>query len=290
MTTTPTATPAPPWLERLARPFIARIVAREMIKKYPGLGAEAIIDKMRAEMSASDPRAEQMLQAVARRLPTRADPDTEGNASKVVNWYSPSSLVLIAANLLPLYGVLILGWPVFPVMLLFWLENVVIGILNALRMLLADPSDSVLWASKLFMVPFFCFHYGFFTAIHGVFVISLFGGKDYRQLDHGLWPIEAATRAVLDFDLKWAIAGLAASHVFSFLWNYLGRGEYRRAALTELMQRPYSRIVVLHLTILLGGGITIALGSPLWALLLLIGLKISFDLKAHIKEHRKAMI
>jgi hypothetical protein len=27
------------------------------------------------------------------------------------------------------------------------------------------------------------------------------------------------------------------------------------------------------------------LGSPLWALLVLIGLKIGLDLKAHLKEH-----
>jgi len=82
------------------------------------------------------------------------------------------------------------------------------------------------------------------------------------------------------------IAALAASHLFSFIWNYLYRGEFRRAALTELMQQPYGRVVVLHLTILLGGFAAMLLGSPLWALLLLIGLKIALDLKAHLKEHR----
>ena len=103
-----------------------------------------------------------------------------------------------------------------------------------------------------------------------------------------MWPIEGATRAVADFDLGWALAGLAASHVFSFVWNYLVKGEFRRASLTELMQRPYKRILILHLTIILGGGIAQVLGSPVWALLLLIALKIYFDLKAHITEHRKA--
>ena len=52
------------------------------------------------------------------------------------------------------------------------------------------------------------------------------------------------------------------------------------------MQQPYGRVVVLHLTILLGGFAAMLLGSPLWALLLLIGLKIALDLKAHLKEHR----
>ncbi|MBE0614073.1 MAG: hypothetical protein IH604_10440, partial [Burkholderiales bacterium] len=213
-------------------------------------------------------------------------PDTRG--AQATNWRSPSSLLLIGANLMPLYGVLVLGWSVFPVMLLFWLENVVIGALNALRMLLADPTDLALWASKLFMVPFFCFHYGMFTAIHGSFVVSLFGGKTYNRMDHGLVPVEGVMRAITDFDLTLPLAVLAGSHVFSFLWNYLARGEFRRASLSQQMQQPYKRVIVLHLTIIIGGGITMALGSPVWALLALIALKIGFDLNAHVKEHAKA--
>ena len=281
---------APPWLVRVMTPFIARTIAREMIKKYPGLGAEAILAKMRATHAPGSPQEEKMLQAVARYLPANATAHSSATDTRPVNWYSPSSLVLIAANLIPLYGVLVLGWPVFPILLLFWLENVVIGLLNALRMLLVDPSDPVLWSSKLFMVPFFCFHYGFFTAIHGVFVINLFGGKTYGNLDHGLLPIAGASRAIADYDLGWAMVGLAASHVFSLFWNYLRRGEFRRASLSELMHRPYSRVIVLHFTILLGGGITMALGSPVWGLILLIAIKIFVDLKAHIKEHRKAAV
>ena len=45
-----------------------------------------------------------------------------------------SIAVLIAANLLPLAGVLFWDWDVFLVLLLFWCENVVIG-------LLVEPAD-----------------------------------------------------------------------------------------------------------------------------------------------------
>lgn len=286
---------APPWLVRLMTPFIARVVAREMIQKYPGLCTDEILAKMRADMGPPPGKqAEQLLAAVAQRLPTRSlidqavdRPGATTRTDEPVRWYSPSSLALIAANLLPLYGVLVLGWPVFPIMLLFWLENVVIGVLNAARMLLADPADPALWTAKLFMVPFFCFHYGMFTMIHGVFVIALFGGNQYKQLDHGLWPTESIIRAVTDFDLALALIALTASHMFSFFWNYLLRGEFRRAALTKLMHQPYGRIIVLHVTIIFGGLLIQSLGSPLWALLLLIALKIGVDLKAHIREHCK---
>ncbi|MEJ2360170.1 MAG: DUF6498-containing protein [Gammaproteobacteria bacterium] len=290
---------APPWLMHALKPFIARSIARNMVKKYPGLGRDAILHKMRtsetsmqeyrATMQANQEQVEQMLERVGRYLPVHGDNPATTDKTKPVHWYSPSSLVLIGANLIPLYGVFELGWPIFPILFLFWLENVVIGLLNVLRMLLADPADLVLWTSKFFMVPFFCVHYGMFTAIHGLFVIRLFGGNHYGDMDHGFWPINGAIQAIRDFDLSWAVMILAASHLFSFLWNYLGHGEYRRAAISELMQRPYRRVVLLHLTILLGGAVAMALGSPVWGLLLLIALKIGFDLKAHIKEHRKAL-
>ena len=83
------------------------------------------------------------------------------------------------------------------------------------------------------------------------------------------------------------LAALAGSHLFSFLWDYVLRGGYRRAALTELMQQPYGRVFVLHVTILFGGWAVMLLGSPLWALVLLVPVKTTVDLKAHLKLHAK---
>ena len=197
---------------------------------------------------------------------------------------APASVwVLVAANLVPLAGVLFWGWDVFPLLVLFWMENVVIGVLNALKMLLADPADPALWAGKLFMVPFFCVHYGMFTAVHGLFVFARFGGKKYDA--QGLDVTEPALAVARDYGLWLPLGVLVASHAFSFVWNYLYRGELRRVSLAELMARPYGRVVVLHVAILVGGFGAMMLGSPLWALLLLLALKIGLDFKAHVKEH-----
>lgn len=54
----------------------------------------------------------------------------------------PSVLALTAANLIPVVGVLWLGWQVFALLLLFWLENVVVGAFTVLRMLAARPAGS----------------------------------------------------------------------------------------------------------------------------------------------------
>lgn len=194
-----------------------------------------------------------------------------------------SAWVLAAANLVPLAGALLWDWSVFALLALFWMENVVVGALFVLRMLCADPADAALWLGKLFLVPFFCLHYGMFTALHGMFVFALFGGGEYRV--QGFALLAPALRAAADYHLWIPVAVLAGSHVFSFLWNYLLRGEYRRAELRALMARPYGRVVVLHLAIIFGGIGAMALGSPVWALAVLIAIKIALDLRAHVKEH-----
>jgi Family of unknown function (DUF6498) len=142
---------------------------------------------------------------------------------------------------------------------------------------------AALWLAKLLMVPFFCVHYGMFTAVHGVFVFMLFGQGKYRV--DGLDALAPAARAATDYGLLLPLAVLVGSHFFSFAWNYLYRGEFRSAQLSSLMVQPYGRVVVLHVAIILGGIAAMALGSPIWALLVLLALKVALDFRAHVKEH-----
>src|ERR1051325_10696525 len=95
---------------------------------------------------------------------------------------SPSALVLVAANLVPLAGVLFFGWSVFATLLLFWVENVIVGGFNVLRMLWAQPDNPLTWVAKAGMIPFFIVHYGMFTTVHGLFVLTLFGKMQLRGL------------------------------------------------------------------------------------------------------------
>jgi len=60
--------------------------------------------------------------------------------------------------------------------------------------------------------------------------------------------------------------------------------------LPQLMQQPYGRIVVMHLAIIFGGFIMIALHSPTAGLLLLVFLKILLDLGGHAGERKKVAL
>jgi len=201
------------------------------------------------------------------------------------DWLRPSVIALVLANLVPVFGVLCLHWEVFPLMFLFWSENVIVGVFNVLKMLCAAPDNPLTWAGKLFVIPFFCVHYGMFTFVHGIFVIVLFGGG----MKHGAgFPTpETFWHVMQGYHLGWAVLGLAVSRAISFATNFIGSGEYRRASLPVLMQQPYGRIVVLHIAILGGGFLMLALHSPTVGLLLLVALKIALDLGGHLAERKK---
>jgi hypothetical protein len=205
--------------------------------------------------------------------------------TSTADWLRPSVIALVFANLVPIVGVLLFHWEVFPLMFLFWSENVIIGAFNVLKMLLADPESPVGWIGKVFIIPFFCVHYGMFTFVHGVLVIALFGGG--LRPGTGFPTPETFWQIAHENYLGWAILGLVISRGISFTTNYLGNGEYRRANLQQLMAQPYGRIVVLHLTILFGGFLMMALHSPVWGLVLLVGLKIVLDLRGHFAERKK---
>jgi len=196
---------------------------------------------------------------------------------------TPSLLVLLVANALPIVGVLVLGWTVFPLVLLYWLENVIVGGFNVAKLLLAQPREPAYWAGKLFLVPFFVVHFGGFTFVHGVLVLALFGPKGTRAFDL-LGTVPTAIRAN---HLGWAVVSLVLSHGFSFYWNYVRNGEYRRASLNALMGQPYGRVLVLHFAVLFGGWIIIATGAPVLALVLLVLIKTAADVPAHMAERRK---
>ncbi len=197
--------------------------------------------------------------------------------------------LLLVVNLLPLAGAIFWGWNVFTLLILYWLENGIVGVFNVLKMALAQgPIDTRSGApempsraSRLTLIPFFIVHYGIFWAVHGAFVLSL---PEFI----GLGGFDGETRGPrLDLVALGAI-GLAISHGASFVFNYLGRGEYRTARLGILMFAPYVRLVALHLTIIIGGLLSIILGSPVGSMIVLVAIKIAIDLALHVREHRKA--
>jgi hypothetical protein len=203
---------------------------------------------------------------------------------RLLEQWRPTATALLLANLIPLAGVLAFDWDVFALVFLFWLENVVVGVFNVLRMFWVQRGAERRPLAKVVVIPFFCFHYGMFTAVHGVFVFALFGSG----FSGDLFPSVQMVMQVIDEHALWvAVGALVLSHAFSFVRNYVSEGEYRRVTLQQLMSQPYARVVVLHIAIIGGGFLVMALGAPVLGLLLLVVLKVAVDVSAHLREHAK---
>lgn len=249
-----------------------------------------------------------------------------------VRWAGPA-LMLLAVNCVPLAGVLFWGWSLFEIVVLYWFENLVIGAINALKMLTCVPDEAHLklaianapsasgqkplaqlspttpvvasdspqsgstelrsaalghHASKVFMVPFFSFHYGFFCIIHGVFVFALLGRNDLIGPGGPVVMLRAMLADVFGGGLWLAAIALIISHLYSYVFHFLWRGELRRTSVASLFLAPYGRIVVLHLAILLGAFATLVLGQPVILLILLIIGKTLLDWHMHQRQHLQA--
>lgn len=182
-----------------------------------------------------------------------------------------SLYLLVAANLVPLAGAFLLDWTVADIMLLFWFESAIIGFFNILKMF------RIAGVTAMFYSLFFIGHFGAFMSVHLLFIFTLFSDKGSVSL------IEVAAI----FRELWAgVLALFLSHAFSYMDNFIGHREYERLTLRDQMHKPYARIITMHITIIVGGFLVLALDMPMLALVLLIMLKVLADGGAHIKEHR----
>ena len=86
-----------------------------------------------------------------------------------------SRFALLAANLVPIIGVLLWGWDVTLIIGLYWIENLVIGLLNLPKMWMCEREGR----NPLFLSLFFTVHFGMFCGVHGAAIGTIFMEGDY---------------------------------------------------------------------------------------------------------------
>jgi Family of unknown function (DUF6498) len=219
--------------------------------------------------------------------------------ARLIEFYRVTSstlaiVALVIANAIPLVGVVFFDWNVWSILIVYWIENGIVGFYNILKIGKAEgtgTSDgSVNWQvngrpasqlGKASMIPFFVMHYGIFWAVHGVFVLTLpvFGAvTGDTALEQGANPLAIAL----------AVVALFISHGLSYWFNFIGRGEYRRVSPAVQMFTPYGRLVVLHITIIVGALAISFTGAPAALVAILVVLKTAMDIGFHVSEHRRA--
>jgi len=210
-----------------------------------------------------------------------------GAAERVRNFWAGlmrlSALGVVAVNLLPVAGVLMLGWPAGVLLMLYWCENVVIGVINILKMAISGAASGLAGiATCLFIIPFFIVHYGLFCYGHGTFVVMIghVGQPGPEPRANGIPDLVAIVETLVRNEpgFAWSLAAIVAWRLWGLVADWLLKGGARETNPMAQMFEPYGRIVILHVTLIAGMGLVMALGQPVWALLVLAIIKTLFDL------------
>lgn len=185
---------------------------------------------------------------------------------------------LVAVNALTLVIALALHMSIRDLMLVYWIQSVIIGLENVIRILTLNQFSTEgftmggeempeTFASQLKIAGFFAFHYGFFHLVYFLFIVSPEGGKNLG----------------LASPLAYVLCGLGflLQHTFSLIHN-LKSDAAGRPNLGTLMKMPYLRIVPMHLTIMFGLGF---FGGGVPSLILFVALKTVADSVMHSVQH-----
>lgn len=206
-------------------------------------------------------------------------------------WRQPTVLALLAANCVPLVDTLLLGWRLFEILLLFWLDSVVIGLVSIARFRLAIRAGgagpgrgSIEWQNR--RVAAFAFGYFFFTFLHGLFLILVFGSLELRGRENlGKSLIEYCIEVSLQPAFVIAVLAFIASRCYDLYADW--RRPRELARINPGNDMSVVRVIVLQLLVLLGGGAAVLLKAPGAALALLVVLKSVGDIFVHVARERR---
>lgn len=188
-----------------------------------------------------------------------------------------SLALTILGNVLPLMGVLLVGWDIYTLLVFYWCETLIIGFWTVATIALHEGQET--WApaggasrpptSRAATACIVLLHAGFFMAIHLFLMSSLYGAEwpghlrsvgtfiDTFVIGQGLWPM---------------LAGVFLQRAAIF-WE-----ERRAPSISPTMVALYLRILVMQVVIIFGSWGVLLAGSGLFGLMLLVALKTLLDL------------
>jgi hypothetical protein len=207
---------------------------------------------------------------------------------------NPTLLSLLTANLITIVLAVLENWDLATILFIYWAQSVIIGIFTFITLLTADTSalaadmgkaqaaaggspvagERYVWFYKAILAGFFALHYGLFHWGYYSFIVEsgMFG------------PLDFASAGI------WASCGIfLANHLYSFLYH---RNREPQGAMffTRVFFEPYNRIIPMHMTIIFGSILVLALGffgipAMLPVLVLFLLLKTRMDIVQHLRKH-----
>ena len=203
---------------------------------------------------------------------------------------------LIFANLVTIVLAILGNWDLSTVLFIYWSQSIIIGIFAVISLLGADTaalradldkpilerggtkmySYRMVWFYKCGLAGFFALHYGLFHWAYLEFIVEsgIFGPVNFA--DPGIW---------LSCGLFFA------NHLYSHI-QYRNQGPTGANLINEEFFSPYQRILPMHLTIIFGSIVVVALQvfgiqSTMPVLVIFLILKTRSDISAHLIKHAR---
>ena len=192
-------------------------------------------------------------------------------------------LVVGGGNLVPLLGVLLFGWSLPEILLVYWIETAVVGGIGALKIRAAIDlggagSDTPAVARQrrgsgggVYAVVWLAV-YLLFWAILGTAVVQIVNGGFYEG---------ASATGFAGVPLGSIIGGslsLVIGHLFAYYREYIRGERYLTDSLLSLSRPPFARPMVLVGTIVVGGVGTAVIGAPVGFLVAMVLAKTTIEI------------
>ncbi len=147
-----------------------------------------------------------------------------------------SMLAAVVLNFTMAFGVWKLGWPKGNIFVLFWVENVIVGIFGYVRIVTAklpSPQGSAFYLGKQFAM-----YYGIFCITHGFFTL-----KFAPRMGVKFMPMVLLVSVVL----------ITFRYLAELVTTWFATKQNLHHSPSDVFRSPYRRIWVLHLGIIATG-------------------------------------
>jgi hypothetical protein len=184
-------------------------------------------------------------------------------------------LQIVVWNLMPLIGVLFLGWDPFSVPLCYALESIVIGVFNSFKLtavcFFGKKTESIgdMNSVGLLAVVFFVSSFSlllliqFYSFFHAIGLVA----------DKQVTIMQVMQHVITREEVSLLFTTFAVLNAFSFVTEFILPGRYAERTISEQFQEPFPRILVVQFLIAIGGMLYVYTGNKFSMLLVLMLLK-----------------
>lgn len=190
-------------------------------------------------------------------------------------YYGP----VICAALVPLAGTLLLGWSIYEVMMVYWLEGLILGLFVLARLYIQPPWRIGSMLARLHVMLFFLSFLLSFAATHLMVIMILFHPAGPEEFEFPEDPDEI----VGWFKQGWLLLPalfLLIPQCWQFLRNWLLQRGWEETSSLRLALGLFSRLLITHAGVILAAVLVVHYHAPILMVPVLIAAKLALDLGA----------